>query len=80
MKQKRNQTLDEIKENELVDRIYNNQILSIKKLIYASKLTIADLCVHLNIDSATLHQWYQGKRPTQINFHTYTHASSSTSI
>ena len=39
MKQKCNHTLAEIEENNIVDRIYNNQILLIKELLHASGLT-----------------------------------------
>ena len=54
MKQKCNQTLAEIEENNIVDRIYNNQILLIKELLHASGLTTDDLCVHLDIDKSIL--------------------------
>ena len=80
MKQKCNQTLAEIEENNIVDRIYNKQILLIKELRDASGLKIEDLCVHLDIDKSTFYRWYQNNHPVRIDSHTYTPASSSNSI
>lgn len=74
MKQKCNQTLAEIEENNIVDRIYNNQILLIKELLHASGLTTEDLCVHLDIDKSTFYRWYQNNHPVRIDSHTYIHA------
>lgn len=74
MEQKCIQTLAEIEENKVVNQIYNNRILLIKELLRACKLTIEDLCVHLDIDKSTYYRWYQNKHPVKIDSHTYIHA------
>ena len=45
MDTKRNQTLEEIEENKIVNEHYQNRVMLIKKLLKTSRLATVDLCV-----------------------------------
>ena len=57
MDTKRNQTLEEIEENKIVDEHYRNRIMLIKELLDTSQLVIVDLCVHIGISEASYHRY-----------------------
>ena len=63
MDTKRNQTLEEIEENKIVDEHYRNRIELIKKLLKTSRLATVDLCVHIDISEASYYRY--------INFTSY---------
>ena len=63
MDTKRNQTLEEIEENKIVDEHYRNRIELIKKLLKPSQLATVELCVHINISEASYYRY--------INFTSY---------
>ena len=50
MDTKRNQTLEEIEENKIVNEHYQNRVMLIKKLLKTSRLATVDLCVHIDIN------------------------------
>ena len=52
MDTKRNQTLEEIEENKIVNEHYQNRVMLIKKLLKTSRLATVDLCVHIDISEA----------------------------
>ena len=58
MDTKRNQTLEEIEENKIVNEHYQNRIMLIK-----SRLATVDLCVHIDISEASYYRY--------INFTSY---------
>ena len=60
---KRNQTLEEIEENKIVNEHYQNRIMLIKKLLKTSRLATVDLCVHIDISEASYYRY--------INFTSY---------
>ena len=47
MDTKRNQTLEEIEENKIVNEHYQNRVMLIKKLLKTSRLATVDLCFHI---------------------------------
>ena len=49
MDTKRNQTLEEIEENKIVNEHYQNRVMLIKELLKTSQLATVELCVHINI-------------------------------
>ena len=59
MDTKRNQTLEEIEENKIVNEHYQNRVMLIKKLLKTSRLATVDLCVHIDISEASLHKFHQ---------------------
>ena len=63
MDTKRNQTLEEIEENKIVNEHYQNRIMLIKKLLKTSRLATVDLCVHIDISEASYYRY--------INFTSY---------
>ena len=77
MDTKRNQTLEEIEENKIVNEHYQNRVMLIKKLLKTSRLATVDLCVHIDISEASYYRY--------INFTSYMkadifiHAFSSSS-
>mgnify|MGYP000973005050 CR=1 FL=1 len=69
MDTKRNQTLEEIEENKIVNEHYQNRIMLIKKLLKTSRLATVDLCVHIDISEASYYRY--------INFTSYMKADIS---
>jgi hypothetical protein len=63
MDTKRNQTLEEIEENKIVNEHYQNRVMLIKKLLKTSRLATVDLCVHIDISEASYYRY--------INFTSY---------
>lgn len=63
MDTKRNQTLEEIEENKIVNEHYQNRIMLIKKILKTSRLATVDLCVHIDISEASYYRY--------INFTSY---------
>ena len=57
MDTKRNQTLEEIEENKIVDEHYRNRIELIKELLKTSRLATVDLCVHIDISEASYYRF-----------------------
>ena len=57
MDTKRNQTLEEIEENKIVNEHYRNRIMLIKELLKTSKLVATDLCVHIDISEASYYRY-----------------------
>ena len=69
MDTKRNQTLEEIEENKIVNEHYQNRVMLIKKLLKTSRLATVDLCVHIDISEASYYRY--------INFTSYMKADIS---
>ena len=56
MDTKRNQTLEEIEENKIVNEHYQNRVMLIKELLKTSQLATVELCVHINISEASYYR------------------------
>ena len=67
MDTKRNQTLEEIEENKIVNEHYQNRVMLIKKLLKTSRLATVDL-----LPLHKFHQLYESR-----HFHTCLHLSQA---